>query len=156
MQIPSRLAINIDIICFLFFSFFFKKQNLRGEIEKVASFLGKSLTEEQLSKLTQHLRVDQFAKNEAVNYEICKELGFMNNSGNFIRKGIQYFSQSIFIFWGNLVSFENFKNWRALLGKTGDWKNHFSPELNARIDMWIESNLKGTDLTFITELEQQD
>ena len=99
MQIPSRLAINIEIICFLFFFLFsFKKQNLRGEIEKVASFLGKSLTEEQLSKLTQHLRVDQFAKNEAVNYEICKELGFMNNSGNFIRKGIQYFSQSIFIF----------------------------------------------------------
>lgn len=113
----------------------------------MASFLGKSLTEEQLSKLTQHLRVDQFAKNEAVNYEICKELGFMNNSGNFIRKGI---------FLVNLVSFENLKNWRALLGKTGDWKNHFSPELNARIDVWIESNLKGTDLTFITELDQQD
>ncbi|EFX84144.1 hypothetical protein DAPPUDRAFT_301389 [Daphnia pulex] len=103
------------------------KQNLRGEIEKVVSFLGKSLTEEQLTRLTQHLHVDQFAKNEAVNYEICKELGFMNNTGNFIRKG-----------------------------KTGDWKNHFSSELNARIDLWIESNLKGSDLTFITELDQQD
>ena len=68
--------------------FFFFLQNLRGEIEKVVSFLGKSLTEEQLTRLTQHLRVDQFAKNDAVNYEICKELGFMNNSGNFIRKGI--------------------------------------------------------------------
>lgn len=62
----------------------------------------------------------------------------------------------VFLFLVNFVTFENFKNWRALLGKTGDWKNHFSPELNARIDMWIESNLKGTDLTFITELEQQD
>lgn len=41
-------------------------------------------------------------------------------------------------------------------GKTGDWKNHFSPELNTRIDQWIEANLKGTDLTFVTELDQQD
>lgn len=64
-------------------------QDLRGGIQKVASFLGKSLSEEQLMKLTEHLRVDQFAKNEAVNYEVCKELGFMNNSGHFIRKGIQ-------------------------------------------------------------------
>ncbi|KAI9552926.1 hypothetical protein GHT06_020810 [Daphnia sinensis] len=103
------------------------KRDLRGEIQKVVSFLGKSLSEEQLTKLTEHLRVDQFAKNEAVNYEVCKELGFMNNSGHFIRKG-----------------------------KTGDWKNHFSPELNARIDLWIETNLQGTDLSFVTELDQQD
>lgn len=44
----------------------------------------------------------------------------------------------------------------AFEGKTGDWKNHFSPELNARIDKWIKCNLAGTDLSFITELEQQD
>lgn len=54
-------------------------------------FLGKSLSEEQLTQLTEHLRIDQFAKNEAVNYEVCKELGFMNNSGHFIRKGISIF-----------------------------------------------------------------
>ena len=34
--------------------------------------------------------------------------------------------------------------------------NHFSPELNQRIDEWIETNLEGTDLKFITKLEQQD
>ena len=76
----------------------------------MASFLGKSLTEEQLSKLTQHLRVDQFAKNEAVNYEICKELGFMNNSGNFIRKG----AVQVFFFLVNFVSFENLKLARSI------------------------------------------
>lgn len=41
-------------------------------------------------------------------------------------------------------------------GKTGDWKNHFSPEVNKRIDAWIEKNLAGTDLKFVTELEHQD
>jgi hypothetical protein len=43
-----------------------------------------------------------------------------------------------------------------MIGKTGDWKNHFSPELNARIEEWMKENLKDTDLNFITELEQQD
>ncbi|XP_057378326.2 sulfotransferase 1A3-like [Daphnia carinata] len=103
------------------------KRNLRGEIEKIAKFLGKPLTEDQLAKLTEHLRFDNFAKNETVNCEIGKEIGLMNNSGHFIRKG-----------------------------KTGDWKNHFSPELNERIDKWMQANLEGTDLRFITELEQQD
>ena len=42
------------------------------------------------------------------------------------------------------------------VGKTGDWKNHFSQELNEKIDRWIEKNLAGTDLKFITELDQQD
>ena len=31
--------------------------------------------------------------------------------------------------------------------KTGDWKNHFGPELNQRIDAWMDQNLSGTDLT---------
>ena len=54
-----------------------KLQDLKGQIEKVATFLGKSLSEEQLCRLTQHLRLDDFAKNKAVNYEICKEFSFM-------------------------------------------------------------------------------
>ena len=40
-----------------------------------------------------------------------------------------------------------------MIGETGDWKNHFSAELNDRIDQWIEKNLAGTDLKFITELQ---
>jgi len=43
-----------------------------------------------------------------------------------------------------------------LLGKTGDWKTHFGVELNERIDGWIAKNLADTDLTFVTELDQQD
>ena len=40
------------------------------------------------------------------------------------------------------------------IGKTGDWKNYFSPELNNRIDEWINRNLIETDLQFLTELEE--
>jgi Sulfotransferase domain len=60
---------------------------LKGSIKKVADFLNKSLTEEKLTKLTEHLRIDNFAKNDAVNYEVGKEMGFMKTSGRFIRKG---------------------------------------------------------------------
>nr|CAH0102989.1 unnamed protein product [Daphnia galeata] len=101
------------------------KKDLRGEIVKVAAFLNQSPTDEQLDKITEHLRFDNFEKNESVNNVTGKEL--MNSEGKFIRKG-----------------------------KTGDWKNHFSPELNNRIDEWIEKNLAGTDLKFVTELEHQD
>ncbi len=41
-------------------------------------------------------------------------------------------------------------------GKTGDWKNHISPELNKRVDNWIAKNLEGSDLQFVTELDKQD
>jgi len=60
---------------------------LRGELEKIAKFLGKYLSEGQLTQMVKHLRIDSFTKNEAVNNEFCKELGFMNREGRFIRKG---------------------------------------------------------------------
>lgn len=47
-------------------------------------------------------------------------------------------------------------NYYCVVGKTGDWKNHFGVELNERIDEWIVKNLADTDLTFVTELDQQD
>jgi len=103
------------------------KKDLRGEIKKVADFMEKPLSDEQLDLMTQHLRFDSFSKNEAVNMETPKKMGLFNEDGNFCRKG-----------------------------KTGDWKNHFDAQLNARIDNWIKTNLAGTDLKFVTELEQQD
>ena len=61
---------------------------MRGEIEKIAGFLGKNLTEGQLDRMTEHLRVDAFAKNESANFEVGKTTGLMNlGAGNFVRKG---------------------------------------------------------------------
>ena len=104
---------------------------MRGQIERVAKFLGKTLTEEQLTRLTEHLKIASFEKNESVNLEDVRRDGvaFNNTKSDvkFIRKG-----------------------------KTGDWKNHFGPELNSRIDAWIEKNTAGTGLSFVTELAQQD
>lgn len=32
-------------------------------------------------------------------------------------------------------------------GTTGDWKNHFSPEMQKEFDQWIKENLAGSDLS---------
>jgi len=103
------------------------KRDLRGGIKRVGDFLQKPLTDEQLTRLTEHLRFDNFSRNEAVNFEIGKQHGFMNDNGRFCRKG-----------------------------KTGDWKNYIDAETNEHIDRWIETNLAGSDLKFVTELDQQD
>jgi len=103
------------------------KRDLRGEIQKLANFLEKSLTEDQLDQLTEHLKFDNFEKNPSVNNEAPKKMGLFSADGKFLRKG-----------------------------KTGDWKNYFGPKLNEKIDEWIAKNLTGTDLSFVTELEHQD
>jgi len=61
---------------------------LRGEIQKVAAFLGRTLSEEELAKLKEHLSFSNFALNPMVNNEIPKQFGLLNEDGHFIRKGI--------------------------------------------------------------------
>lgn len=63
------------------------RQNLEGQIKKVAHFLGKSLTDEQLAKLVHHLTFENLSKNSAVNKEDGKKHGVFNADGNFMRKG---------------------------------------------------------------------
>ncbi|KAF0303386.1 Sulfotransferase 1C2A [Amphibalanus amphitrite] len=113
-------------MCFIFYEDM--KRDLKSQIRKVAKFLGKDYSEEQVNKLAEHLHIDNFKKNPYVNMEHFKLQGVMHKDrGNFIRKG-----------------------------KTGDWKNHFTPEMTEKFDKWLEQKLKGTDLKFVTELDQQD
>lgn len=53
----------------------------------MAAFLGKTLSEDELVKLTEHLKFDNFKTNESVNNEGGKKTGALNQEGNFIRKG---------------------------------------------------------------------
>ena len=34
------------------------------------------------------------------------------------------------------------------LGKVGDWMNHFSEDLNKKIDDWIDDHFGNTDMNF--------
>ncbi|XP_043207700.1 sulfotransferase 1E1-like [Amphibalanus amphitrite] len=113
-------------MCFLFFEDM--KKDLRAQLRKVAAFLGKSYSEEQIDKLASHLHIDNFKKNPYVNMEHINASGAVNTDrGSFIRKG-----------------------------KTGDWKNHFTPEVTEKFDKWMAQKMKGCDLKYVEELDHQD
>ena len=63
------------------------KRDLGSVIGQVAGFLDCSLTKEKKEQLIGHLDIKNFRNNPAVNAEIGKTFGFMNKTGNFIRKG---------------------------------------------------------------------
>ncbi|XP_037091826.1 sulfotransferase 1C4-like [Pollicipes pollicipes] len=115
---------------FLFFEDL--KRDLRGCIKKVADFLGKSLTGEQLDGLESHLIFSSMKKNPWVNKSVilayspltAEQLAAKEASSQkteFMRKG-----------------------------ETGDWKKHFSKETSAKMDAWIDRELAGTEIKFVT------
>lgn len=91
-------------------------------IRRVASFLEKSPSDEQVARLADHLDIVNFRRNPSVNSERLFELGIMRREEEgFIRKG-----------------------------GIGGWTNYFSPELEAQADRWIAENLSKTDMRFPT------
>jgi len=95
------------------------KMDLPNQLKKVATFLGKKLTEDQIEALVLHLDFDKFKANPSVNYTELQDSSYFKKEGHFIRKG-----------------------------QIGDWKNHFTDELNSRFDQWIKDKTKDTDLKF--------
>ncbi len=69
------------------FAVSFWPQDLRGELKKLAAFMGKTVTDQQLERLAAHLGFESFSKNDAVNYEAGRSAGIMNPGGRFCRKG---------------------------------------------------------------------
>lgn len=100
------------------------KRDLPEVVRKTAKFLNKSLSDEEIFKLCDHLSFQNMKTNRAVNLEAVLEKSFGKNyleqtSLRFIRKG-----------------------------EIGDWKNFMSDDLSRRFDNWAEENLKGTELSF--------
>jgi Sulfotransferase domain. len=99
-------------------------QDLECAIKKIAAFLGKTLTESDVSKLADHLSFKNMKRNPSVNLEpiMAKKNGpdfVQTNELSFIRKG-----------------------------EVGDWKTHMTPEMASRFDAWTEKNTRGTGLSF--------
>ncbi|KAF0288397.1 Sulfotransferase 1C4 [Amphibalanus amphitrite] len=112
-------------MCFIFYEDM--KKDLRSVITKVAKFLGKTLTDEQMKKLVDHLHIDNMRKNPNVNNEFLRDVpGLMDPERSFINKG-----------------------------QTGSWKAHLTPEMVQKMDAWIEENLLGTDLSFVDQLSTE-
>ncbi|XP_036149399.1 sulfotransferase 1E1 isoform X2 [Monomorium pharaonis] len=92
--------------------------DLPKAIKKIAKFLCKEYTDEEILKLAEYLDINNFKNNPMVNSSELKACKIIKEN-NFVRNGVN-----------------------------GDWKNIFTPELNAKADKWIEENLKDTDLRF--------
>lgn len=83
-------------------------------MQKIASFLGKTLTDEQVQLLVEHTRFEAMAANNSVNYEHWDDIGFRNKKeAKFMRKG-----------------------------KVGDWQNYLHPRDSKLFDEWIAKNNK--------------
>ncbi|XP_033321872.1 sulfotransferase 1E1 [Megalopta genalis] len=87
-------------------------------IRKVARFLGKVYTEEQIKQLTQYLNIENFKNNPMVNSSELKDCNIIT-AGTFVRQG-----------------------------QSDGWRDMFDSVLNAKADEWIAENMKGTDFAF--------
>lgn len=80
------------------------------------------MTEEEISKLTDYLSIENFRNNPAVNQHELREIHILNSSEqSFVRNGKS-----------------------TLKG----WQKEYTPEIAKRVEKWIESHLSDTTLRF--------
>lgn len=104
----------------LFIKYEDMKADLRIVVNKVANFLNKTITDEQMDKLLKHLSFESMQNNNACNKEDIMELT-ERVTGKFIRKGI-----------------------------AGDYVNAMTPEIIKQFDEWYKrNNLKILYGTFV-------
>lgn len=99
------------------------RKDLDAAIRKVANFLNKKLTDEQVEKLKEHLSFESMKNNRSVNYETLVELNskfkLVDGEGSFMRSGA-----------------------------VGGYKQAMTPELIEKFDKWTLENTKGTGFSF--------
>ncbi|KAG8240887.1 hypothetical protein J6590_092607, partial [Homalodisca vitripennis] len=99
-------------------------KDLSSEVKRVAEFLGKQLTANQVEILCKHLSFESMKNNPAVNFEdrkmLVKNLTEKQMKGHVMREG-----------------------------KAGGWKETLSPDWVIRIDQWIHNRLQETEFSFL-------
>lgn len=109
----------------LFLKYEDMRKDLDAVIRQVAAFMQKTLREEQIEQLKDHLSFESMKKNRSVNYESLVELNAKfglvepEKEGAFMRSGA-----------------------------VGGYKAVMSPQLIAQFDAWTADNTRGTGLTF--------
>ncbi|KAI5632723.1 sulfotransferase domain-containing protein [Phthorimaea operculella] len=94
------------------------RKDLPAAVRKVAKFLNKEYTEEQIAGLCDHLSFDNFKKNKSVVLGLGGAIDGVKapDEQSFIRKG-----------------------------KSGGWRDYFDEEMMQQADTWIRKNLRDTD-----------
>ncbi|XP_045140194.1 sulfotransferase 1E1 isoform X1 [Echinops telfairi] len=99
------------------------QKDLRKEVIKLYTFLGKEPTEELVHKILNRTSFQEMKKNPTTNYTALPEELFNHKVSPFMRKGC-----------------------------VGDWKNHFTVALNERFDLRYDQEMKGLTLRCPTEI----
>ncbi|XP_032786849.2 sulfotransferase 1E1 [Daphnia magna] len=91
-----------------------------GSIRRVAHFLDRALTDDQVQLIAAHTRFESMAGNPSVNYSHWDDLGLRNkNEAPFMRSG-----------------------------RVGDWRRSFDADTNRRFDDFIRQHLESSELKF--------
>lgn len=97
------------------------KTNLPAVLKEVGQFLGKTLNDEQIKQLEDHLSFSKMKNNKSVNmedyFEVLRKIH--KSEGCFMRSGT-----------------------------VGSYKKDMSPEMTKIFDEWTEKNIAGTGLSF--------
>ncbi|KAJ8005353.1 hypothetical protein DPEC_G00145740 [Dallia pectoralis] len=94
-------------------------KDLRGVLEHFSCFLGRELSQEALDRIAKHCCFSNMKTNVMSNYSLVPQEILDNSKSSFLRKGI-----------------------------AGDWKNHFSPEQNAKFTAVLKEQSKGEDIKY--------
>ena len=103
-----------------FYSFSF--QNCYTEIKRIAAFLNKDVTEEQISQIREFCKFDKMKNNAMANFSHLvpgKAMAADGDDTGLVRKGV-----------------------------VGDWRNHCTEAMRERIDRVVEAKLSPLGLTF--------
>ncbi|XP_026685459.1 estrogen sulfotransferase-like [Diaphorina citri] len=110
----------------LFIKYEDMKKDLGSIITQVATHLDKSLTDDQVDILKQHLSFESMKSNPATNYEFAIDFNKENKliddkfcAGKFMRSG-----------------------------QVGGWKAVMTPEIVEQFDPWTRTKTKGSDFSF--------
>ncbi|KAL2084470.1 hypothetical protein ACEWY4_019988 [Coilia grayii] len=94
-------------------------EDLKGAVRCISDFLGQKMSEETLEKVVSHCSFNTMKTNSMSNYSLVPQEVLDTKKSNFLRKGI-----------------------------SGDWKNHFSPEQEAKFSTVIKEEIRGSDIKF--------
>ncbi|XP_051576124.1 amine sulfotransferase-like [Myxocyprinus asiaticus] len=111
---------NKEEMNFLYITYEEMIKDLRSVVERISSFLGKSLTPQQVNDVVQHSTFKNMKNNPQANYKLVSRSLLNHQQGSFLRKGT-----------------------------IGDWKIYFTVAQNERFDRVYQQKMKDVPLSFI-------